>query len=171
MPDPDDGPVDTSYATAYQRAAARRAQENEHVDEYGLAKPAKSWTERLTDYAYPSEAAQATDRPWYADLNAVKAIPAGFAGHVMDELSPVNTRGEFQANWPVLGELGRGQEEGEYYQKRLQAEEAEEARNQAAEESDAGSGADPGPACSEPEQNYTPAEPAPSQEDEEEPSP
>ncbi|MCW5801194.1 MAG: hypothetical protein KIT31_02180 [Deltaproteobacteria bacterium] len=169
MPDNEYGPRDTSYDTAEARARARRAEENERTDEYGLHKPAKSWTERLTDYAYPKEAANATDKPWYADLNAFKAIPAGFAGHVMDALSPWDTRGDVHLNMPILGEIGHGAEEAEYERKRAAAE-------QNACETDGGSWDDsrnecnPGEASGEGESsaaaepNYTPAEPTSSEE-------
>jgi hypothetical protein len=113
---------DTSYDTARDRASARRAEENKDTDEYGLHKPAKSWTERLTDYAYPAEVAQATDKPWYADLAAFGAIPTALAGHVMDSLSPIDTRGDAHVNLPILGEIGHGEHEAEYRRQRTAAE-------------------------------------------------
>jgi hypothetical protein len=113
---------DTSYATARDRAAARRAEENQRYDEYGLEKPAVSWTERLNDYAYPDEVAQATDKPWHADLQAVGTIPASLYGHAMDAVSPFDTRGDLHPTLPIVGEIAHDAEKTRYQQARAEAE-------------------------------------------------
>jgi hypothetical protein len=114
----------TPYDAAGDAAAARRAIEDQEVDEYGLHRPATSWTERLTDYAYSPEEAQCEDRPWYADGNAFLAAPAALAGHFMDELSPVDTQGNWHVPVPILGEMAHANHEAEYEAQRAAAEAA-----------------------------------------------
>lgn len=122
---------DNSYEDADYEASRRRAVENQRTDEYGLAKPAVSWTERLTDIAYPPEVA-GSDRPWYVDMRGFLAIPAAGAGHVMDELAPFDTRFDLRMPKPVLGELGHGAHVAEYQQEHAEAaaRAEEEARQQ-----------------------------------------
>ena len=50
--------------TPDDRAAARRAVEDQPLDEYGLHKPAVSWTERLVDYTAPPEVMNDPDVWW-----------------------------------------------------------------------------------------------------------
>lgn len=118
---------DWTWDEGFQKASARRDVENQATDEYGLHKPATSWTERLTDWMLPREAIQAKDASshWYSEIpRAMGAGFAGIAGHVMDNLSPVNTRGDWHVPVPILGELAHGTEVDEYRRERAAAEAA-----------------------------------------------
>ena len=118
--DPSD--PDGQYQYEYQDPAPAPAPyQDPRIDEYGLHKPAESWTETMTELAYPSEIAQDPNREWYQDGRAFLAAPAGLAGHFMDELSPIDTNGDWHVPMPILGEMAHGNEEAEYQRQRAAA--------------------------------------------------
>jgi len=128
---PEAGP--SQIVTPSDRADARREQEDKELDEYGLHKPAVPWTQRLPDLVAPPEVMNDPDASWGDQImRGLAAGPAALAGHFMDQLSPVNTRGEWHVPMPIFGELAEG-EERERYQRERAEKEAEQAR---AEEED-----------------------------------
>lgn len=109
----------------------RRAQRDAEIDEYGIAKPAVSWTEKLTDAVAPAEVINDKDTAWYETIGRTLLVaPAAIAGHTLDAIAPVNTRGEFKLPFPILGEMAEGDEQGRYMRER---EEHEERLKQGAE--------------------------------------
>jgi len=114
-------PAPSTYGPS-DRAAARRAREDEETDEFGLHKPAVSWTERLTDYVAPSEVMNDPNTPWYEQIGrGFGAVPAVLAGHVMDALSPVDTRGDWHVpKGPILSDLAEGAEKERYQRERAE---------------------------------------------------
>lgn len=118
------GEVPPAEDPQQSRIDARRAERDAPVDEYGIAKPATSWTETLTDAVAPPEILNDPSTPWYEQIaRAVAAAPAGLAGHFMDNLSPVDSRGHLHMPIPVLGELAHGAAEERYRKERAAHEE------------------------------------------------
>ena len=110
-------------------AERRMAREDEELDEYGLHKPAETWTKRMTDYVAPPEVLNSTDIPWYSQIGrALGAAPMALAGHFMDQLSPVDTRGDLHFPFPVLGEMAHGAEVNRYQQARREKEQEQRKR-------------------------------------------
>jgi len=145
---------DWTWDQGFDKAKARRARENQHVDEFGIEKPAVPWTQRLTDYMLPSEAIQSKDNAshWYSSIpRSFGACAAGFLGHFMDALSPFDTRGDFHVTGPILGELAHSDKEAEYHRKRASYKKALRS---------AGSSAEAALESNEP--NFTPADSHPS---------
>lgn len=119
------GPMD-GYETVDRRghlehmAEERRAREDAAVDEYGIAMPHKSYTERWLDHIYPQEVIAENEMSWFETLvRAPAALGAVVGGHMMDNL-PV----------PILGEISHERQVEEYHHQRAEAEAAaaEEAR-------------------------------------------
>jgi hypothetical protein len=102
----------------------RRAERDSRFDEYGIEKPPISWTEKLVDWAAPEEIMNDPSTSSVEQLGrGFLAAPASFAGHVFDEISPFNTRGEIKLPVPILGELAHAEEESRYERKREAYEE------------------------------------------------
>ena len=132
----------------------RHAERDARVDEYGIAKPAVSWTTKIADDVGPPEIMNDPSTPWYEQIGraAVAGVGAAIYGHAMDNISPVDTRGDWHVPVPLLGEIAHGEAEAEYERKRAAYEEKlkkqEEAENQTPEEDDAQEPAENGDAQS-----------------------
>ncbi len=111
---------------------ARQAAEDAPYDEYGIAQPHKSNTERWVDEVAPPEI---MNDPEVGDLEkigrAFAAAPVALAGHFADNL-PIPGVG---FNVPVLSELAHGEEVARYNRERAAYE--EELARQAQEAHDA----------------------------------
>lgn len=108
---------------------ARQAAEDAPYDEYDIAQPHKSNTERWVDEVAPPEI---MNDPEVGDLEkigrAFAAAPVALAGHFADNL-PIPGVG---FNVPVLSELAHGEEVARYHRERAAYEEAQAAAAQAA---------------------------------------
>ena len=120
-----------------ERAAARRAREDERYDEYGLEKPAVSYQERFMDYVAPKEVMNDPDTSAARKIaGSLAAAPAQLFGSVFDALSPVNTRGDWiDGPWglpipkgPIMTEVAEGEEKKRYQQERKEKQEELEKR-------------------------------------------
>src|SRR5262245_16336006 len=132
----------------------RHAERDARVDEYGIQKPAAAWTTKIADDVAPPEIMNDPSTPWYEQIGraAVAGVGAAIGGHFMDNLSPVDTRGDWHVPIPLLGEIAHSEAEAEYERKRAAYEEKlkkqEEAENQTPEEDDAQEPAENGDAQS-----------------------
>ena len=157
------GTGDPSPPTAQEtQIEDRRAKRDARVDEYGIEKPPTSWTEKLTDKVAPAEILNdPSTNPLETVGRALAAAPAALAGHFMDSLSPVDTRGDWHVNMPILGEIGHGNEVAEYQKKR--AEHEEEMARQGEQQTDPAvdPGTEPGAADGQEPSSSTSSEPEP----------
>src|SRR4051812_36392499 len=97
--------------------------DNAPTDEYGIKKAPEFWMKNLVDRMCPQDVMNDPDRQGEAVARGFGAIPAAWAGYVMDELSPVDTNGSIRVPVPMAGLAIDGAEQARYQQEHAEAEE------------------------------------------------